>query len=349
MRALTTLSLHLRALAICTAACATFVSAAAAQDVVTSFASGPPNGAYAFASWTPKTLPDLLRGNATGDAVNIVGHLFLPPGTDKVPAVVLVHGSGGVYNAELDFWPKQFNAAGIAVFTLDMFGPRGVKSTAEDQSQVPFAADTADAFAALKLLATHPRIDARRIAIMGFSRGGVAALRADVEKIIASQKLPDGLRYAAVIPTYAGACAGLFRFVVKPGVFTKAPILFLHGDADDYTPISACQDYADKIGKAGTPVEFVVLDGAHHKFDSDDTKRYYIRGATRTKAECVLEVDIDTGYAYDRTTGTRLQGEAFTAAQGACRAVGATVEGNHGARDKAAQAAVGFLKKTFAN
>ena len=94
--------------------------------------------------------------------------------------MVLVHGSGGIYSAELDFWPKQFNAAGIAVFTLDMFGPRGVQSTFEDQSQVPFPADVADTFAALRLLATHPRIEAQRIAIMGFSRGGIAVLRASV-------------------------------------------------------------------------------------------------------------------------------------------------------------------------
>jgi hypothetical protein len=104
---------------------------------------------------------------------------------------VLVHGSGGVYNALLDCWPKAFNAAVVAGFKLDMFGPRGVQSTAEDQSLVPFP-------------------------------------------------------------------------------------------ADDCTPIAPCQDYPEKIGKAGTPVEFVVLEGAQHKFDSDDLKRYYLRGATRT-------------------------------------------------------------------
>jgi dienelactone hydrolase len=290
-----------------------------------------------------------MKGHPSGATVNIVGHLFLPPGTAKVPAVVLVHGSGGIYNAELEFWPKQFNAAGMAVFTLDMFGPRGVQSTAEDQSKVPFAADTADAFAALKLLATHPRIDARYIAIMGFSRGGIAALRASVERTIASQNLPDGLRYAAVVAAYTGACTGVFRLVVKPGVFSQAPILFLHGDADDYTPIGPCQDYADEIGKAGTPVEFVVLEGAFHKFDSDDPRRNYVRGATRTKPECPLETDIDTGYVYDRTTGTRLQGDAFTSALKSCGAVGATVEGSNRARDKAAQAAVAFLKKSFAH
>jgi dienelactone hydrolase len=294
-------------------------------------------------------LPELLQGNKSGETVNVVGHLFLPPGNEKVPAVVLVHGSGGIYKALLDYWPKQFNAAGIAVFTLDMFGPRGVQSTAEDQSQVPFAADVADAFAALRVLATHPRIDPRRIAVMGFSRGGIATLRASVERIVAAQKLPDGLRFAAFVPTYAGGCAGVFRLVVKPGVFSKAPILFIHGDADDYTPIAPCQDYADRIGKSGTPVEFVTIEGAQHKFDADDTRRHYLRGATRTRAECPLEIDIDTFYAYDRATGARLQGEAYGAALKNCGAVGATVEGNAGARDKAAQAAVGFLKKALAN
>lgn len=325
-----------------------FGAHAQVPEVVSTFASAPPNGKYAFASWTPKTLPDLLKGNTTGESVNIVGHLFLPPGSGQVPAVVLVHGSGGVYNAELDYWPKQFNAAVIAVFTLDMFGPRGVQSTAEDQSQVPFSADLVDTFAALRLLATHPRIEPQRIAIMGFSRGGIATLRAAVEKIIAAQRLPDGLRFAAFIPTYTGGCAGVFRLVVKPGVFSKAPMLFIHGDADDYTPIGPCQDYADKIGKAGTPVEFVVIEGAHHKFDADDVKRYHLRGATRTKAECPVEIDIDTLYAFDRTTGARLQGAAYAAALKDCSALGATVEGNPRARDKAAQAAVGFLQKAFA-
>jgi len=340
---------YVRALAALAGFCAACIAHAQAPEVVTTFTSGAASGRYAFASWTPKTLGDLLQGNKGGETVNIVGHLFLPPGNDKVPAVVLVHGSGGIYNAELDYWPKQFNAAGIAVFTLDMFGPRGVQSTAEDQSQVPFAAGVADVFAALRLLATHPRIEPRHIAIMGFSRGGAATLRASVEKIIAAQKLPDGLRYAAFIPTYSGGCAGIFRLMVKPGVFSKAPMLFIHGDADDYTPIGPCQDYADKIGKAGTPVEFVVLEGAHHKFDADGLKRSYMRAATRTKADCPLELDMDTLYAYDRTSGARVQGDAFAAMQKSCTALGATVEGSNAARDKAAQAAVAFLKKTFAH
>lgn len=336
------------AFALLAAACLLPTVQAQAPIEVTDFSAGPPSGKYSYRSWTPKTLAELSQGNQTGVSTSVVGHLFLPPGGGKVPAVILVHGSGGIYDALLDYWPKKFNEAGIAVYTLDMFGPRGVTSTADDQSQVPFAADVADTFNALKLVATHPRIDRNRIAVMGFSRGGTAALRVDMEKIAAGAKLPDGLRFAAVIPTYAGGCTGVFRVVAKPGTFGKAPILFIHGDADDYTPIAPCQDYAKKIAATGVPVEFVVIPGAHHKFDADDVRRVYVRGAQKTKGDCPIEVDLDTQQAFDRTTGARLQGAAFQEAQASCRATGATVEGNRKARDTAADAAVAFLKKTFA-
>lgn len=322
-------------------------SLAGAQPVaVSSFAEGQGNGVYAFASSTPKTLGELMQGGK--EPVNILGHLFLPAGADKVPAVILIHGSGGVYPALLEYWAKQFNGAGMAAFVIDMFGPRGVGSTADDQSQVPFSADVADSFAALRLLATHPRIDRQRIAVMGFSRGGTAVLRSAVERLIASQKLPDGLRYAAFIPTYAGGCSNIFRLVVRPGVFSKAPMLFIHGTADDYTPIQPCQDYADRIRAAGTPVEFVAIEGAHHKFDSDDTRRHFLARASKTSADCPIEVDIDNFQAFDRQTGARLQGEAYNTALKNCRAMGANVEGNKKARDQAAEAALSFLKKTFA-
>src|SRR6202012_5498762 len=100
------------------------MSSAWGQTVVADFSAGPPSGTYSFPSWTPKSLPDLMRGNDPGEAVNITGYLFLPPGSDKVPAIVLMHGSGGIYKAMLDFWPKQFNAAGIAVLSVASFGPR---------------------------------------------------------------------------------------------------------------------------------------------------------------------------------------------------------------------------------
>jgi dienelactone hydrolase len=328
--------------------CASTITAVQGQTLVTDFTAGQPSGQYSFASWTPKSLPEFMKGNTQQNSVNIVGHLFLPPGDEKVPAVLMMHGSGGIYSAMLGYWPDQFNAAGYALLSLDSFGPRGVKSTADDQSLVPPAADTADAFAALRLLASHPRIDAGRIAIMGVSRGGITAWRTAVERVIGSQRLPGRLRFAAHIPVYSGGCVGEFRLIVKPGVFSKAPMLWVHGDADDYTPIGPCQDYADKIAKAGTPVEFTVIPGARHKFDLDDTRRLTDRSAQRTLEGCPVEIDITNFAPYDRFTGERLQGEAYQAVlKKSCRAIGATVEGNRSLRAKAAESILGFLKKVF--
>jgi dienelactone hydrolase len=322
-------------------------AAAAAQQPVSDFSAGPGNGVYGFASWTPRSLPELLRGPGSAEAQNIAGHLFLPSGQGKVPAVLLVHGSGGMAEAMLDFWPKTFNAAGYAVLAMDSFGPRSVHSTADDQGLVPITADTADAFAALKLLATHPRIDRQRIAIMGFSRGGIAVQRSATERIVAAQKLPDGLRFAAHVPVYSGGCAGVFRLKTQPGVFSTAPQLWLHGDADDYTGIAPCRDYAKQIGAAGTPVEFVVLEGAGHKFDGEELQRVVLRGAQRTLDNCPLEMDIDTLAFFDRRSGQRLQGEALQATFKSCSAQGGSLEANRKAREQAAQATLGFLAKAF--
>jgi dienelactone hydrolase len=329
--------------------CPAFGSIARAQEKVADFSAGPGNGVYSFASKTPKTLGDLLKGAPQAELVDIHGYLFLPPGSEKVPAVVLMHGSGGFYYAMQDFWPKQFNAAGIAVLSVDSFKPRGVKSTAEDQSLVPYAADLTDAFAALKIMASHPRIDAGRIAIMGFSRGGATAWRTAVERIIASQKLPSGLRFAAHVPTYAAGCAGTLRLMVKPGVFSHAPMLWVHGDADDYVPIGPCKEYSERIGKAGTPVEFFTIPGARHKFDEDDQKYYKLREVQTAKEDCPLEMDVATLGFYDRFTGEKLSPEGFQATlKKSCVGLGASVEGSRSARDKAAQAAVAFLGKVFA-
>ena len=124
-------------------------------------------------------------------------------------------------------------------------------------------------------------------------------------------------------------------------------MLFIHGDADDYTPIAPCQEFASAIGKAGTPVEFVTIKGARHKFDQDDQKLVFVKGAQRSLADCPLEIDIENMWAFDRSNGQRVQGEAFQAMQKKCVALGASVQGNTAARNEAAKVVVGFLRKTF--
>jgi len=311
------------------------------------FAAGPGSGRYSFASSTPRTLADAIERSRPRPPATAVGQLIMPAGAGKVPAVLLVHGSGGVYPELASFWGKRFNDLGMAVFILDIFGPRGVQSTAEDQTQVPFSADLADSFAALALLASHPRIDRERIAIMGFSRGGTAAWRTAVNRIAAGLAT-EGLRFAAHIPVYSGGCAGITSVAVRPGVFGPAPMLWIHGDADDYAYASDCQSFAKRIGATGTPVEFVLLPGAQHKFDADNPRRIHLQNAVKTREGCPLEFDVDALAFRDRRNGAAIAaGEVGAFNKANCAATGASVEGDRKSREAAAKAAEAFLKQAF--
>ncbi len=315
---------------------------------VTDFKAGQPNGTYAFPTSTPETFPELVKTGGGKEPVNIVGYLYLPPGGDKVPMVVFLHGAGGIYDAMFHYWPQLLNKQGVGVFALDRFGPRGAKSQAEEgEDSVPYPADVADAFAALRLLATHPRVDPAKVAVLGVSRGGTAAWRCAVERIIASQKMPEGLRFSAHIMLYSAGCSGSTRLIVKPGVFSPAPQLWVHGTADDWCPIGPAQDYAKRIADAGTPVQFEPIKGALHKFDADDQKNHLVKRAKRIREDCPLEQDIDTLAVMDHNTGQRVTGDAYKQAVEACSALGAHVEGNTAARSKAGDLVVAFLKKTY--
>lgn len=122
---------------------------------------------------------EFLRGQATaGRPTLVAGELRLPDGMrpdQKVPAMVLVHGSGGI-GGSADLWAREFNSVGVAAFILDSFAGRGIVNTVQDQTQLHSFAMIVDAYRALNWLAEHPRIRADRIAIIGFSKGAVASV-----------------------------------------------------------------------------------------------------------------------------------------------------------------------------
>src|SRR5207248_10822618 len=72
---------------------------------------------------------DFLLGKKDGSPAMIAGELRIPkPGTDRLPAIVLVHGSGGVgFNTGM--WAGELNKAGFAAFIADSFTGRGITNT----------------------------------------------------------------------------------------------------------------------------------------------------------------------------------------------------------------------------
>lgn len=70
----------------------------------------------------------------------------------------------------------------MATFVLDSFTGRGLSPPFESGGLPSPLAMIVDAYQALALLITHPRLDPRRVAVMGFSRGGGTALYSSLKR-----------------------------------------------------------------------------------------------------------------------------------------------------------------------
>jgi dienelactone hydrolase len=226
----------------------------------TTLAAGP-TGRIGIQTTTP-TINEFLQGVRPATTSLIWGDLTLPQTqVDRSPTVVLVHGSGGVTPRE-DRWADELRRAGAATFVLDSFTGRSITMTAEDQSQLSSLAMVGDAYRALELLATHPRIDRARIAVMGFSKGGIVALYSALTRF---QRLhgPAGARFAHHIAFYPG-CS--YTFVGDEKVSDR-PIRIFQGTADDLAPPAPCRTYVERLRRAGADAQVTEYAGASHQFD----------------------------------------------------------------------------------
>jgi hypothetical protein len=114
-----------------------------------------PKDAYAsrleIKTFNSLTLSDdqFLQGDAKGPTVTLAGELRFPreAGSGKLPAVIILHGSGGINSANQS-WAYEFNKAGIASFVVDSFSGRGLTQVSNDQGKLGRFAGVLDSFRA---------------------------------------------------------------------------------------------------------------------------------------------------------------------------------------------------------
>jgi dienelactone hydrolase len=207
---------------------------------------------------------DFLTGQQkNGTSVTIAGALRIPRlGSDRLPAVILVHGSGGV-GGNVDRWSQELNGVGLATFTIDSFTARGLQTTSANQALLGRLNMIFDSYRALAALSTHSRIDPAKIVLMGFSRGGQATLYASLNRF---QRMhgPEGATFAAYLPFYAPC----FTTYIDDADVSDKPIRLFHGTADDYVPVAPCRGYVERLRKAGKDVTLTEFPDAHHAFDN---------------------------------------------------------------------------------
>jgi acetyl esterase/lipase len=213
------------------------------------------------------------------------------------PAVVLVHGGGGIMGSrnEEALWSQWLAEQGYVAFAIDYrLGPdSSLAATADVKCAVGWVKHNADRYG----------LDPDRIALMGRSSGGHRALLAAYTKgdprLPPSCDAPD-TGVTAVAAFYSptdfirldemqwpwwrpdltgwidGATGGNEEsgpqrrltspiFHVNPG---DPPTFLAHGDQDQFVPLEQSRLLADRLEQEGVPQRLLVLPGARHGFDS---------------------------------------------------------------------------------
>jgi len=257
-----------------------------------------------------------------GNRLSLPVELSLPKSSaGKVPAIIISHGSGGVRDQREGAYARAFNGLGVAGVVIDSFTPRGVRTTVNDQSTVTDADMLADAFAVLKVIAAHPKIDPERIGLIGFSKGGTVAIKAALRRYRADAAKDDA-RFSLLIALYPWC--GDMPLDFSP---SGAPLHMLLGGDDTYVGTAACREYARKFETAGGKLALHVYPGAKHDWDVPGLTAWTERRA-QNSSQCIYE-EVQAGKWIERSSGltTFVNGAPaadLRKARAHCRTIGAS-------------------------
>lgn len=196
-----------------------------------------------------EVLETISINNPTG-STPLKAVLFIPASSTSVPAVIVQHGSGGLWSStdatntqlasQFTIWIDSFRVNKIAALFIDSYTARGVKNfpNMAPPENIFLAAEfirPRDAYAGLSYLRTLNRIKSNKIALLGFSHGGTSVLSTMVDAQAVSKTtwslisggvtytdgvLPPAQRpteggFVAAVSYYPGAA--MFSYYGRPG------------------------------------------------------------------------------------------------------------------------------------
>jgi len=223
-------------------------------------------------------------GGLTGGApTQLDGYLYRPAGAGPFPAVVAMHGCGGLFvprdrsrfaPRNVD-WGTRLSKLGHVVLFPDSFNPRGTPEVCkQDQTRVPPGLHrVADAYGALAWLQKQPFVRPGAVALIGWSHGGVTTLWASRQS---SRVRPKDVQadFALGIAMYPGCVA-----ILETDYVAAFPVHMFVGDRDDWTPAAPCKAFAEKAS-----LKIVAYPNAHHGFDSPNQGKLVLTGLRSTRS-----------------------------------------------------------------
>lgn len=220
------------------------------------------------------------------------------------PAIVIVHGSGGV-DSRGALYAEALNRAGFVTLEVDLWAARGVRDAASRPRTV--SETLPDAFAALAFLSTQSAdVDPSRIGVTGFSWGGVVSML--------TATAPNRARFAAGDQEFA-AHAPIYPvcwvYNHAPGYefadLTGARVFIQAGDADTYDAPESCNALRASLSPAAQAIvsvrmhvnathawerrepDAVITDPYSHQGRGGEVPLRYNEAATRDSTRAVVE------------------------------------------------------------
>ena len=228
----------------------------------------------------------------SSDGTIVPAYLTLPPGkeTKNLPAIVLPHG-GPSSRDEWGFdWLAQFLAArGYAVIQPEYRGSAGYGDEwLRKNGFKSWRTSMSDITSAAHYLAAKGIADPKRMAIVGWSYGGYAALlssiiepslfkavvaiapvtdlgmlkedsRAYTNSLIVSDEIGSGPHVAEASP-------------LRRADAIQAPVLLIHGDMDFNVNVRHSKQMAAALKSAGKRVDYLEFKGLDHQLDDSDVR-----------------------------------------------------------------------------
>ena len=256
------------------------VSFAAALLMVSSYAQQP---IVAAAVQAPETVRVPVAAVGGGDGSRKIEALVRQPpagsGQTTYPAVILLHSSWGWADDHegVEVYAEALSRAGYVTPEPRMFP--GMGGNGPPASYLP------ELFGVLKYAATRPDVDPNRIAVSGFSFGGILSLIAATKW--ANESYLNGSPRAAAYAPFYPVC-WFFKAYVKgrPSPvptdawleWTGAPVKIFAGGKDDYDDRdpNACQEAIDGLPELGRKSFSVkVYASATHGWDQRRSATFY--------------------------------------------------------------------------
>ncbi len=215
--------------------------------------------------------------------------IYKPKGAGPFPALVLLHQCGGLgagnwRNESMLEWARQAVTRGYVAMLVDSLGPRGVDTVCLGaKGGVTFARGARDALQAAEHLQKFDFVDARRIALAGYSWGAMVGVFGNSTQ--RSSSLLPNVRFAATVSFYPGCFrvgpANSSYEIVAPDI--DRPLLVMMGELDNETPAEECIAKLGKVKEGGAPIEWHVYPKTTHCWDCrnlDGRSKVDFRGNT---------------------------------------------------------------------